>query len=322
MKLELFPEAPDDRLPDFMIAGAPKSGTTTLNHLLSNHPDVFLNDDEKFFFNLDNFVQHPAFYPLNRDGWTYHDIEERMEKYYQWYVEIFEEAPEGTLIGEDSPAYLFASRVAPRLRRVIPDIKLLFILRDPVDRTYSKYWHEFRNGRAIYTFEKTLLYKPYRVLFRSQYEKHLRRYFEIFPEDQIKVIVFERFIAEMQEVFDEVCEYLGLDTSLRVDNFETHQHQAKTPRSIRLQLYLNWIFRDIDTHRYSDQLPDMPSPPWRPVSKAIFRFLCSLNLTRSGRPPDMPERTRRFLEKILVRENHGLSDLLNRDLSKYWPYFG
>lgn len=129
------------RLPDFIIAGAMKAGTTSLHHILKHHKHVFLPEDEIFFFDLDDIQQHPDFFMDARGKWIFHDYERHYQDYLEWYSSFFESADDGQVIGDDSTTYM-ASRKAPqRIARLLPDVKLIFMLRDPVVRAYSHYWH-------------------------------------------------------------------------------------------------------------------------------------------------------------------------------------
>ncbi len=320
MKLEDFPEAPSDRLPDFMLAGMQKSGTTTVNTILSHHPRVFLKDDGKAFFKLDDFGEHPDFYPYVNDQWTFHDLENKFEEYYHWYLSIFDDAGEDQLIGEDKPLYMTSKRAGERIKKMIPDIKLIFILRDPVNRAYSNYWHKFRNGRSIFDFEQTLQYMPGKIIQRGYYEEHLRTYFDLFPAEQIKVVILEDLSDNPQKIADELFEFLELD-SIDVTEINTHKHQSRGPRCMTFQLFLNRVFRSLNTNRYHDQLPKMPEPQKNPLAKFLYKQLTWVNMSKTKKPPKMKPQTREFLQKIYARENRGLSDLLGRDLSRFWSYF-
>ncbi|RLF35719.1 MAG: sulfotransferase, partial [Thermoplasmata archaeon] len=108
-------------LPNFVIAGPPKSGTTSLLFYLERHPDVFV-------------INEPHFFSRN------------YEKGIEWYESLFEKHKKEKAVGEKSPSYFFDPKVPLRIKKHIPDVKLIFIFRDPIKRAYSEYWHNVIHG--------------------------------------------------------------------------------------------------------------------------------------------------------------------------------
>ncbi|HUE84637.1 MAG TPA: sulfotransferase [Vicinamibacterales bacterium] len=125
------------KLPTFLIGGAQKSGTTTLHHYLSAHPDIFIprRPQELHFFDFDpNYVRGV-----------------------HWYASHFTSAtPAHRAIGQTSPLYLYAPDAPERIAALLPDVKLIFIRRNPVDRAFSHYWHAIKKGRKTLDFETAL----------------------------------------------------------------------------------------------------------------------------------------------------------------------
>ncbi|MFB6198886.1 MAG: sulfotransferase, partial [Halobacteriaceae archaeon] len=141
-----MPEADD--VPDFIIGGAMKSGTSSMRWILSSREDVFIPDRELHFFTMGDPIQFTETVKFHPERIRF-DLDD--EKKTEWYKSFFEAAQSDQLIGEDSTSYL-PSRVAPRrIREFLPDVKLIFMLRDPVERTYSHYRHLLMTGRATKT---------------------------------------------------------------------------------------------------------------------------------------------------------------------------
>lgn len=306
----------DLRHPDFIIGGAMKSGTSSLHVILDHHPDIYIPSGEVHFFCMDDIVQHPDFFNSINE---FPDREQDVESTLEWYESFFEPASDGQLIGEDSTVYLASPKAPKRIRKLLPDVKLLFMLRHPVDRTYSHYWHRVRMGRAVYDFEGELQYGSSTLHQRSLYAPQLKRYFDLFPHDQIKVILFERFVQETQEVIDEVCTFLGLSNTVDVDKVDTHANASRVPRWHQLQLILNYFSQGL-WDRYSDHLPG----PENSEKNLRVQFLRSMfyrlrywNLQRPSYPP-MDPRTRSKLATIYARENEGLEELVGCDFQEYW----
>ena len=118
-------------LPNFIIAGAEKSGTSSLSFYISEHPDIYIPKIKElhFFDNSDNYSKGFGWYEKQFSGWS-------GEK----------------AVGECTPFYMFDYSCAEKIKMQFPDIKVLFILRNPADRAYSNYWHQVRGGKEFRSF--------------------------------------------------------------------------------------------------------------------------------------------------------------------------
>jgi len=315
-----------------------KSGTSSLRALLDAHPGTYLPGTEVFFFSIDDFDEHPNHFFQTHEGWTLPDYERNFEFYRDWYASLFEDAPPDAVIGEGSSTYLTSRHAPGRMHEVLPEVKLVVMLRDPVSRTYSHYWHLVRNGTALFDFETTLERAPETIIKRSRYEQALRRYLEYFDRHQLKIVFFQDFVEDPQTVIDEVCSFLGLPPVIDAEADRAHQNSGGAPASIQAKLLENRVFRrhtDLTSLRgLLDHLPDIGAPQWsdlqqsrglRGVFTTLLRNRGVAWLQRNLFPRDYPQMqqdTRLFLEGLLERENRGLSELIQVDVSDYWPYFG
>jgi len=298
-----------------------KSATSSLYHLLANHEQVYLPDGETHFFCMDDPVQHAGFFfPARAPSQRAPDYDRDGETTLDWYTQIFEPAHPDQCVGDYSSTYLPAPDAPARIRRLIPDVKLLFMLRNPVDRTYSHYWHRVKTGRAVHPFEYELQHGPSTLLLRSFYKPQLERYLDLFPKDQVKVVLFERFVDHTQAVVNEVCSFLGLENTVDVASVDAHRNRSPVPRWPGLQLLFNYCTTGIET-RSEDQLPYPAKPQSTHALQGLVHHLRQLNLT-PRRPPPMKDSVRACLEQILARKNRGLSPLLGVNLSDYWPFVG
>lgn len=308
------------RVPEFIIGGAMKSGTTSLHTLLAAHPDVYMPETEIPFFDVDDFCNHPNLHAAGPTAWVDQDFEDHFEDHLAWYTSFFEEASAGARVGKTATSYL-PSRLAPeRLAAFLPDVKLIFLLRDPVDRTYSHYWHAMRAGTATESFEAALRSGSNNLLRRSLYRPQLERYLDRFPRSSVRVLLFEEFVEDPQAGLNEVLEFLELDRTVDVDEHETHRHAARVPRSVALQLWLNRLFRHDTLRRQHGSLPRLPERK-KGIDRLFKRPLFSLNLSRSRDYPPMNPETRDLLRRVLNRENRELDAMLGRDLSAWWPWY-
>jgi hypothetical protein len=199
------------RLPDFLIIGAQRGGTRVLYDALTRHPQVQpARTDEIHFFSL--------FFDRGLD----------------WYRAQFPSRPPGQVSGEASPYYLFHPLAARRVHAVAPEVKLIALLRDPVDRAYSHYQLEVRQGVEPLSFEDAIAaeeerlageearivdddtyvsfsHQHYSYLARGRYVEQLRRWLARFPRDQMLVVRSEDFYQDAAAVYQRVTDFLGLE---------------------------------------------------------------------------------------------------------------
>jgi hypothetical protein len=118
-------------LPDFIIGGAMKCGTTTLHHILAAHPDVYIPENEIHFFDMDNILQHGDFnfYDSSSGVWWTQNLEADAPKFWAWYAQQFKNDKGARVVGEDSTTYLASPIAAARIAAQPKPIKMVFMLR-------------------------------------------------------------------------------------------------------------------------------------------------------------------------------------------------
>jgi hypothetical protein len=172
-------------LPNFVIIGAQKSGTTSLYAYLRAHPDVFL-----------------------APGKEIHYFDSHLDEGLDWYKAKFAGATTERTIGEATPNYMYFGEGLNRMAEVIPEARLVAILRNPVDRAYSHYWHERVRGREKLEFADAIAAEPARLatgdpqaiqchsyVDRGRYLPQLQRVCELYPREAILVILFDDLCA-------------------------------------------------------------------------------------------------------------------------------
>lgn len=215
------------RLPDLIIAGAQKAGTTSLFGYLAEHPQCAASLRKEVHYFDQNYAQGENWYRMHFP-----------------FEPTGGEPPSAPVCFESSPYYMFDPRVSQRVRRTVPQVKLIFLLRNPVSRAYSHYQHSVRRGREPLTFEAAIEAEPARLrgqherllaepsgqsaphrdfsyLARGVYVDQLERWREAFSAEQMLIVQAERMFREPQAVFGEVVAFLGLEPWLPA-RFETH----------------------------------------------------------------------------------------------------
>jgi hypothetical protein len=183
-------------LPDFAVIGAAKSGTTFFYHLLTQHP----------------LVQPAAFKEPHYFDLLFGD--EGVEWYRRCFPKPKWKDGRRTITGEASPGYLFHALAPERMAEVIPHARLIAVLRNPVDRTYSAYHHRVRNGQEARGFEEALeayFDDPHQEdLSKSIYVDHLLRWSRFFPKEQMLVLKSEDFFESPKDTLKLALAFLDL----------------------------------------------------------------------------------------------------------------
>ncbi|MGH0038208.1 MAG: sulfotransferase family protein [Myxococcota bacterium] len=186
------------RLPDFLVLGAAKCGTTTLCDLLGRHPDVFVHPRKE----LDFFC-----------------FDARYAKGLDWYAGRFAKAGDARVAGEGSPNYAKLSkhpRAAERIARDLPDAKLIYMARHPLRRMESAWLHARRSGhRSSRSFAKTLRTQASYV-DTSHYERQLDAYRRHFPDERILVVFLDDLDRDPEATLERCFRFLGVEPGFRV----------------------------------------------------------------------------------------------------------
>lgn len=310
------------KIPDFIICGAMKSGTTTLHAILAKHPDIYIPEKEIHFFDMDNIIQHPDFNSFDKGCWSSHSVEKSPEKYWHWYTSNFTTATENQLVGEDSTTYLASALAAKRIGMQNKAIKTVIMLRHPTLRAYSQYWHMLRSGRATYSFEDTLKYAPSSILNRSLYLQQIESFLKYIPKEQVKFVLFEEFIADKVKCIDDVCKFLGVDFKLLPKGaIDLHENSAQYPKHPRLQVLKNRFFPGAGNSSYigvfelGRKVTLLEKLSLSKVVDKIHRLINPLSVNKTS---TMPPETRKFLDDYFCKELDGINELLGRDALSIW----
>lgn len=208
---------PADRLPNVVVVGAMKCATSALHDYLDAHPDVSMSGLKEL-----NFFNGPE-RPPHDDPSTWW-VTGQWHRGLDWYARQFDaQAP---VRGESSPAYTSPSfpEVAGRMASVVPDARLLYLVRDPVDRAVSQYGHHHRDGTERRPVEEAVLDPDSQYLARSRYVERLDPFLELFPRERIHVVVQERLLHHREAEMARVYEHVGVDPGWRGDRLRRRVH--------------------------------------------------------------------------------------------------
>lgn len=199
-------------IPNFILIGAQKAGTTAIAHYLEQHPQIFMSPTkEPGFF---DFEGTPPNFKGPGDQPLYSKIITNLDD----YSKLFEPATNEIAVGEATTWYLYSQRAANSIKQHIPNAKLIAILRNPVDRAYSAYMHAIRDDRETLDFEKALEAEQHRIaegweyLWHYQaigrYAEQLEHYYALFPSEQIQVHLYDDLQTKPESLLQDIFRFL------------------------------------------------------------------------------------------------------------------
>jgi Sulfotransferase domain len=195
-------------LPTFIIAGAPKAGTTSLWYYLKSHPQVGMSPIKEpwFFTNTIGVGKNLTGKSARFSGRYAYGL--------SWYESLFRNCQGAKAIGEASGLYFTEADSPGLIQKHIPGVHLIFLLRDPVERLYSHYLQDVKFGYPLPDF-KTLVQARHpaleRYLYVSSYHLHLERFLSFFPRQQIKVFLYDDLRDNPRQLVKEVYQFISVD---------------------------------------------------------------------------------------------------------------
>ncbi len=194
-------------LPDFIIIGAHKAGTTSLHHYFDQHPDVFMTVvKEPNYFSFD--PMNAAHVGARKGSYRVKSLSD--------YEALFKGAPLESRRGEASPSYLHSRSAPTRIKELLPECRLIVSLRNPVDRAYSAYQMAFRAGVTKMRVEDI---EPGLDSWtkKSLYAESLSRYLKIFSDSRLRVVLFEDLIENPSETMRDLFNFIEVRTEIKID---------------------------------------------------------------------------------------------------------
>jgi hypothetical protein len=273
------------RLPTFLVVGAMKAGTTSLAAYLRSHPDVYVPAEKELFF----------FTPAAEHGHA-GDLD--------WYQQHFAPGEEALARGEASPLYLVDPAVPAAVAALVPDVRLVAVLREPVARAWSHYWHRRRFRTEGRSFEESLAAErageqyDFGYVNTGRYVEHLRRWEQHFPRSSMLVCLLDDLERDPARVFADVCRHLAVDPGRANPDFGEVHNRGHQVRSYRFN-HVMW------KRRIYPRLPER------------FAHRVAL-LNHVDGIPEMPAASRAELTEEFRSSNRDLAEWLGRPLPEAW----
>lgn len=297
-------------MPNFLIIGTQKAGTTALYYYLKQHPQIYMSS-----------LKEPHFFALEGQKLDFRGPHEQEEinsisvTDIEAYRALFQGVLDETAIGEASAMYLYSSKAPERIHHYIPDAKLIAILRDPAKRAYSSFSQMTRDGResltsfaqALQEEEKRIRHHWVPIYYYQQmgfYYTQLKRYFDTFGQDQIRVYLYEDLNTKPGSVLQDIFRFLGVDHTFAPDTSLRH-NVSGIPKNKVLHTFLG--------NQYPIKSLFKPLIPER-LRQRLVVSLQNLNLEKS---PSLSPELRKQLVNVYREDILKLQDLIQRDLSEW-----
>lgn len=307
------PEPAKPRLPDFLLVGAAKSATSSLNRYLDQHPQISMaSRKESWFF---SFYNNP---PSYSSPGKLSDVVSDLDT----YASLFEAAEPNQLLGDASPSYLYTFEDTIRnIRRLYSDealgkLKIIISLREPVSRAYSQYYTFKRKVREPLSFEQavdaatiqTRLQDNWNIFYDyigfGMYSNQVEAFQQAFGKDRVLVLLYEDINTDPQRVFCEIFTFLGVNPDVVIDDRLKHNSLVGEPTR-------PWIVSALFSKNRFKRMISALMPKF--VRQLLIYIIIKPMLKRQAMDPDTNARLAENFRTDITR----LEGLIDRDLGAW-----
>jgi hypothetical protein len=283
------------KLPDFMVVGAQKAATTWLFECLDEHPEIFVpvKKELHFFCNLDDC----RFSSKNKGM--------------NWYLSQFDTHKEVKFVGELTTDYMYYEHVAKELYDFNSNLKIVVLLRNPVERAYSAYWMWKRHNKKLPPFGQMIRQPGNSFIRRGLYGQQIKPYLELFGKSRVRMYVLEEIKLSPDKFIEDLYQFIGVNKVFR-------------PRALYKQV--------AETKNYPGVVGRIVYKGLSPILnargvRAVWRFIRRKTKAKElvlqilfgsggkGKYPDMSIDDRNFLAEKFRCENENLAQLLGRNIN-------
>jgi len=281
--------------PNLFIVGAPRAGSTSFYDFLKRTKGIFMSN-----------LKEPHYFSQSIDPkFLISPIRDEKK-----YLNMFKNVKDEKIIGEASTTYLWDPKAPFLIHEKSPNAKIIVMLRDPVQRAYSNYLLRISAGKQ-YSFSEAIkvamnfgedFYKGV-IIEGGWYSEQIKRYFDVFGREQVKIIIFEEFIKEPKRIVKEALEFLRIDSDPPDEIELTHNILTRPRNRIIATLMQTGIIRN--TARKF--IPNT-------ISEIAVRRIFGKKITK----PEMPQKEREFLEELYRNDVLELQKLISREIPWKW----
>lgn len=292
------------KLPNFLIIGAAKAGTTALHTYLQQHPQIYMTPSkETNFFAFEGEK-------LNFQGPGDRAIADFSITQLSRYQAEFAGVTTETAWGEACPLYLYSTKAVERIQTYIPHARLIVILRNPVDRAYANFLHLVRDDREpLLDFGQALQAEPQRLeqnwewfwhyIQLGYYATQLKRYYQKFDPSQIRVYLYEDLQNNPIALIQDICRFLGVEDNF-VPNMKIRPNKSGKPKNKLLH-----------------QILTKPNPLKTALKPLFPAYLRQKIQHQNLAQPELNREMRQYLTELYREDIQECQELLGRDLSSW-----
>lgn len=275
--------------PNFLLVGATKAATTWLYQCLNDHPEIYV----------------PSLKEVNYFSLKYHRGEE-------WYKSFFKDVRAEKAIGELSPSYFTNAETPNRIKAFNPDMRLIFMLRDPIERAYSQYCMELRYNTVSENIEQEFDLESV-IVQESLYYQQISKYLEIFPQENLKFIIYDDIKTNPEKVLVDLYNFLKVDPSYKNPAIY-QQAYIKQPRQKFEKIYTFLV----SIYRWINNNNSLGRKILNTLKQKGFNDkFHDLNSTEKAYP-QLSAIKKQELIKFYSEDIKKLAQFLDRDLT-FWP---
>jgi hypothetical protein len=292
--------------PSFILIGASKSATTTIHALLDQHPDVFMSTPKEpgyWAYQVNTPYRHHVTMP-----------EKSKIRTTSAYQALFDPGAGAIARGESSTQYISTPGIAPYLREHLPDVKLIAVLRHPVERAFSAYMHLVREGRETETdFRRALELEEERIRegygnlwhYKNQgyYYKQLKLFYDVFPEKQIQVYLYDEFVSNPAAMLESLFCFIGVPATFRPELRE-RRNVSGVPRA-------RWLYRALLSENLCKEVVKRLVP--RVWCRRVKEYVAAGIMKKVQLPADCAHE----LSESYQEDMASLESLIGKDLSEW-----
>lgn len=275
--------------PNLFIVGAPRSGTTSLYEYLKNTNNIFMSP-----------IKEPNFFSVSVNTSLFISKPIRDEKK---YLELFNDATTESILGEATASYLWDPKAPSLIKNKVHTAKIIAILRDPVERSFSDYLYLRSLGTENSSFHSAITRsidsKPDflgRIIHAGMYSKQVERYLQNFSSGNVKILIFEEFIENTKTSVSEILKFLKIDSDLPKNINNKYNPQTKPKNELITKMLQNKTLRRLTNKTLS-----------RSASIKLKK-----QMYKETQKPLFPEEERNFLEEIFKEDVLSLEKIIKR----------
>ncbi|HEC50029.1 MAG TPA: sulfotransferase [Candidatus Desulfofervidus auxilii] len=299
------------KLPNFLIVGAAKAGTTSLYYYLKEHPEIYMSPIKEPKFITSNFLKFPF------KGRGDELIERNIVKIWEEYCSLFRKVNDEKAIGEASADNLYYYEQSIHyIKKFLGDVKIIIILRNPIERAFSAYMHLVRDNREFLTLEEALDQEENRKRQNWEfiwyykdvgfYYNQVKAYLESYSK--VKIYLFDDLKRNPLDLVQDIYRFLEVDDLFVPSNIGEKFNISGVPKNKLINEFLT-----------------RPNPLKSAIKPLVKLFLSEHNiqrlynelLQRNLKKPQMKPKTREYLKNLYKKDILKLQDLINRDLT-HW----